>query len=306
MFGQARRGNRRAVAALLGVLVLACGPALAQTAACEDPERLRFSIAGKGEPRESLELYLPLLDYLAERTGKPVDIFIPGSDAPPLAALEDWIHLAVLSANAYVEGRAQNPAIEPFATLARGPGHLQSEAPGYEAVLISKADGPIKRLKAAKGAVVGLADKKGLLGYRVPNVVFTKLVGAELESHFSKVVYTGGHENSTRAVIDGSVDVAFVAAKSFDRMVDKGEVLLHEVTLLWRSPPVPESAFVFVAGLCTDLKATIADSFLTIHTDLGARHFLEGIKSTRLLPVGDADYQIIRDLHAAKLELEAE
>ncbi len=306
MFGQSHRGSHRAVAAILAMLMLASDPAAALTAACEDPERLRFSIAAKGKPQQNLKLYLPLLDYLALRTGKPVDIFLPRSDASPLDALGDWAHLAVLSADAYVDGRVQDPAIEPFATLARGPGHLQTEAPGYQTVLISKTGGRIKKLKAAKGAALGLADGKSLLGYRVPNVVFTRLVGAELESHFSKIVYTGGHDKSTRAVLDGSVDVAFVAAKNFDRMVDKGEVLLEDVTVLWRSPPLPEGPFVYRAGLCADLKAAIADSFLTLHSDFDARHFLENLKSARMLPVGDADYQIIRDLRAAKLESDAD
>lgn len=288
------------------MLVLASGPAGAQTAACEDPGRLTFSIAAKGKPQANLKRYLPLLDYLALRTGKPVDIFIPRSDAAPLEALGDWAHLGVMSADAYVDGRAQNPAIEAFATLARGPGHLQTEAPGYQAVLISKKGGPIKKLKAAKGAVLGLADGQGLMAYHVPNVAFTKLVDAKLESHFSKIVYTGGHDKSTRAVMEGTVDVAFVAAKDFDRMVDKGDVLLRDVTVLWRSPPVAEGPFVYRTGLCAELKAVIADSFLTLHSDFDARHFLEGLKSARMLPVGDSDYQIIRDLRAAKLASEAE
>ncbi len=303
MLGSSQYNRRRArAAAIAAAVALATGPAAAQSAACEDPAALRFSLAAKGKPAQQIRLYLPVLDLLAAETGKPVDIFIPGSDPSAVEALGGWAHLAALSVETYLEARAANPAVTPFAAPARPAGNLQTEAPGPEVVLISLKRSGIKKLKGAQGAVVGLADRESVLGYHVPRVVFTKQVGADLESYFSEVVYTGSHGDSAKAVMGGRVDVAFVAARKLDQMIDKQELLLEDINLLWRSPPLPAAPLVFDAGLCEALKQTIAETFLTLHTRFEVRQFLESFKSPRMLPVTDADYQIIRDLRAAPAE----
>ena len=143
--------HRALAAAIAAAVALATAPAAAQSAACEDPAALRFALAAKGKPAQQIKLYLPVLDLLATETGKPIDIFMPGSDPSAVEALGGWAHLAALSAETYLEARAANPAIAPFAAPARPPGSLQTEAPGPEVVLISLKSGGIKKLKEATG-----------------------------------------------------------------------------------------------------------------------------------------------------------
>jgi phosphonate transport system substrate-binding protein len=279
------------------------GAALAQSATCETPAVLRVSIAAQGNPQEQLGLYMPVLDFLSERSGKPVEVFIPRSYGSAVEALRrGWVQVAALSAAAYVKARSEEAGIEPFATNALKPGYLQPEGPGYQVVLISKIDSEITRLESAKGAVAGLRDQESAAGYHVPRIDFGKLVGQDLESYFSQVLYTGADDLSTMAVAEGKVDVAFVTSTKFDRMVRQNMVRLEDFNVLWRSPPLPENPFVYRAALCEDLKRTIADTFLTLHTQFQARHFLDSFKASRMVPVSDLDYQILRDLRGARIK----
>ncbi|MDH3476584.1 MAG: phosphate/phosphite/phosphonate ABC transporter substrate-binding protein [Rhodospirillales bacterium] len=295
----------RAVLCLAIALALALwsGAARAQSASCENPEVLRISIAVQGNPQKQLGLYMPVLDFLSERSGKPVEIFIPRSYGSAVEALRrGWVQVGALSAGAYVKARSEDAGVEPFATNALKPGYLQPEGPGYQVVLISKIDSEIKRLESAKGAVAGLRDQESAAGYHVPRIVFGKLVGQDLESYFSQVLYTGADDLSTMAVFEGKVDVAFVTSTGFDRMVRQEMVRLEDFNVLWRSPPLPENPFVYRAALCEDLKRIIADTFLTLHTQFQARHFLDSFKASRMVPVSDLDYQILRDLRGARIK----
>ena len=71
----------------------------------------------------------------------------------------------------------------------------------------------------------------------------------DLEKFFDKVVYTGSHELSTVAVVQGKVDAAFVASHRFDNVVNKGEATLEGVNILWQSDPIPQDPFVYRLSL---------------------------------------------------------
>jgi phosphonate transport system substrate-binding protein len=300
-------GRTLAAAALLaaGGLAgsLAGGTALA--AECENPEALRFSIIPTEETIQELTLYKPVIDRLAAATGKKVEFYMPTSYASVIEAmLGGWVDIAVHGPNSYVIAHEKDPSIEVFATYAKRPGHLQPEGPGYEAVLVSKKGSGFSDIDSIEGSVLGLTDPASTSGNLVPRVAFTKVIGESLEDHFSKVVYTGGHDLSTMAVFEGKVDVAFVASHRFDNVVDRGLVSMEDFNVLWRSPPIPQDPFTYRGTLCEDLKRKISDTFLELHTVAEAKDFLENVKSNRFVPMTDADYDIVRELRAAKEKMQ--
>jgi len=289
--------------ALVTVIGLGAGQA-AVAAECEDPAALRFSIIPTEETIQELTLYKPVLDYLAEKTGKKIEFYMPTSYASVVEAmLGGWVDVAVHGPNSYVIANEKDPSIEVFATYAKRPGHLQLEGPGYEAVLVSKKGTKFTSIESIKDSVLGLTDPASTSGNLVPRVAFTKVIGQDLDSHFSKVVYTGSHDLSTMAVHEGKVDVAFVASHRFDNVVDRGMVKFEEFNVLWRSPPIPQDPFTYRGGLCDELKRNIAETFLTLHDQAQAKQFLDNVKSNRFVPMTSADYDIVRELRAAKQKL---
>ena len=88
----------------------------------------------------------------------------------------------------------------------------------------------------------------------MPRVVFGGHIGMDVDDYFGKVVYTGSHELSTVAVGKGKVDAAFVATHRFDNVVNKGEIELEDVNVLWQSDPIPQDPFVYRNDLCDELS----------------------------------------------------
>jgi len=134
----------------------------------------------------------------------------------------------------------------------------------------------------------------------MPRVVFGDHIKMDIDDYFGKVVYTGSHELSSVAVGDGKVDAAFVATHRFDNVVNKGQIKLEDVNILWKSDPIPQDPFVYRSNLCDDIKENIKQTFLGLKDEPSAKKFLDNVKSNTFVPMQSSDYDIIRALKKAK------
>lgn len=274
----------------------------ARAANCENPDALTFAMVPTEETVAELQLYKPVTDRMAKLTGKKIEFFMPTSYASVVEALlGGFVDVAVLGPYTYVIANSKDPNIQVFATYSKRKGHMQEEGPGYRSVLISKKGTKFTSIKSLKGATLGLTDPGSTSGNLVPHVIFgQKVLHEPLEQYFGKVVYTGSHELSTVAVEQGKVDAAFVASHRFDDVVNKGEAKLSDVNILWKSPVIPQDPFVYRGTLCPELKAKIEQTFLGLKDQPAAKKFLDNVKSDKFVKMTSADYDVIRDLRAAK------
>ena len=270
-------------------------------AECENPDALTFAMVPTEETVAELELYKPVTDRMAELTGKKIEFFMPTSYASVVEALlGGFVDVAVLGPYSYVIANSKDADVEVFATYAKRPGHLQEEGPGYKGVLVSKKGSKFDSIESLKGAVIGLTDPGSTSGNLVPRVVFSKVINADIDDYFGKVVYTGSHELSTVAVAQGKVDAAFVASHRFDNVVNKGEVKFEDFNFMWSSPAIPQDPFVYRGSLCDEIKAKLRETFLGLKDQESAKTFLDNVKSNTFVEMTSADYDVIRDLKAAK------
>ncbi len=277
------------------------GSQLAMAATCENPEALTLAIIPTEESVAELQLYKPVTDRMEKLTGKKIQFFMPTSYASVVEGLlSKFVDVAVLGPYSYVIANSKDKSIEVFATYAKRPGHMQEEGPGYRGVLISKRGSKFTTIDSLKGSTLGLTDPGSTSGNLMPRVAFTKVIGKDLEKFFGKVVYTGSHELSSVAVVEGKVDAAFVATHRFDNVVNKGEASLDGVNILWKSDPIPQDPFVYRNTLCENIKAKIRETFLDLKGQPGAKKFLDNVKSNTFVKMSSDDYNIIRDLKKAK------
>jgi phosphonate transport system substrate-binding protein len=286
-------------AATLALAMAVSGPARA--AQCIDPDALTFAMVPTEETVAELELYKPVTDRMARLTGKKIQFFMPTSYASVVEGLlGGFVHVAVLGPYSYVIASSKDSTVEVFATYAKKPGHMQEEGPGYRAALITKKGSKFTTIESLKGATLGLVDPGSTSGNLMPRVVFGEVIGMDLDNYFGKVVYTGSHELSSVAVGQGKVDAAFVATHRFDNVVNKGEIRLEDVNILWKSDPIPQDPFVYRNDLCPKLRASIEDTFLGLKDQPDAKKFLANVKSNTFVRMTPKDYDIIRALKKAK------
>ena len=288
-----------AVAVTMSLGLASSSVALAAT--CENPDSLTFAMIPTEESVAELQLYKPVTDRMAKLTGKKIEFFMPTSYASVVEGmLSKFVDVAVLGPYSYVIANSKDKDVEVFATYAKKPGYLQEEGPGYKGVLVSKKGSGLKTIEDLKGRLVGLTDPGSTSGNLVPRVVFSQVIGMDIDKYFKKSVYTGSHELSTVAVHQGKVDAAFVASHRFDNVVAKGEVKLEDFNIIWSSPAIPQDPFVYRSPLCDDIKAKIRETFLGLKEDPNAKAFLKNVKSNTFVAMSSSDYDVIRDLKKAK------
>ena len=298
------RGWSRRMARAFGAMAAATAFAFSASAAaaeCANPDALTFAMVPTEESVAELELYKPVTDRMAALTGKKIEFFLPTSYASVVEGLlGGFVHVAVLGPYSYVIANEKDPGVEVFATYAKRPGHMQEEGPGYRAALITKKGSGFDTIESLKGTTLGLVDPGSTSGNLMPRVVFGDHIKMNIDDYFGKVVYTGSHELSSVAVGDGKVDAAFVATHRFDNVVNKGQIKLEDVNILWKSDPIPQDPFVYRSNLCDDIKENIKQTFLGLKDEPSAKKFLDNVKSNTFVPMQSSDYDIIRALKKAK------
>jgi phosphonate transport system substrate-binding protein len=190
---------------IAGALAVGCalatlgGQQASAAGKCENPDVLTFSIIPTEETIQELTLYKPVVDYLSAQTGKKIEFYMPTSYASVVEAmLGGWVDVAVHGPYSYVIANTKDPDIEVFATYAKRPGHLQEEGPGYKAALVSKKGSKFTTIESLKGAVIGLTDPASTSGNLVPRVVFTKVIGQDLEDCTVSTTSSTGAWSSSR------------------------------------------------------------------------------------------------------------
>lgn len=272
--------------------------AAAAGADCEDPARLRFSVVPAQDSAQTMSYYKPVLDLLERNTGHHVVFTMPTSYASVVEALlAHRLDVAVLGPESYIIARRKDPTVEVFATYFRAANGIQPEGPAYRSVLLTRRNTRLASIPALKGSVLALVDPASTSGGLIPEHLFPRaLGGTALRQYFSRVVYSGGHDLSALAVADGRVDAAFVATHRFMEAVNAGRVRQEDFNVLWTSPDLPVDPFVLRTGLCPELRRRIADTFLTLDRNAEGQAFLRSVRSVRMVPMKDADYDLIRDV----------
>ena len=113
------------------------------------------------------------------------------------------IHIAMYGPASYARAYIIGAKVEPFAIEVNGDG-----TKGYYSVLYVKSDSSYKDIKDLKGKNLCLVDPNSTSGNNVPRFAMDKM-GIDPEKFFSKVVYSGSHENAVIGLAQGTCDAAF-------------------------------------------------------------------------------------------------
>ncbi|ASU37576.1 phosphonate ABC transporter substrate-binding protein [Herbaspirillum sp. meg3] len=269
----------------------------AAAAECERPARLRMAFVPQGELQDDGAAMKPLFDDLERALRMPVEIITPASyGAVTEGLLAGALDVARLGPATYVSARKNDPQITPFATLLRmADGFSDGSTAAYYSMLIVRQHGPITSISGLKGKRLALADPDSTSGALIPLHVFSRQLGTSLDKYFSRIGYSGNHEQSVTAVLNKEVDAAFIASANLGSLIAAGKVKRSDIRVLWKSAPIPFDPFVYRGQLCDDIKKKIRAVFFN-KKSANVQSTLSAIHAQEFVPAMDKNYNIIRDL----------
>ncbi|WP_407165875.1 phosphonate ABC transporter substrate-binding protein [Bradyrhizobium sp. ORS 111] len=145
---------------------------------------------------------------------------------------------------------------------------------GYYSVFYVLAKSPYQKVEDLKGKNLGLVDPNSTSGNNMPRFKLNQM-GIDPDSFFSKVIFTGSHENAVLALAQGTVDVAANWWNADDdsnltRMLNKNMVKSSDGTpmkkedfrIISKSDLIINSPYAYLRDLPDDMKAAIKQAFL--------------------------------------------
>ena len=264
--------NRRNMLAGAAVLLAASSfGAQAQDWKAKYPE-LTFGIIPAENASGVVERYTPLTEYLTRQLGVKVTLRVANDYAAVIEGQRAGnIHIASYGSASFARALITGVKIDAFAIDVNADG-----SKGYYSVFYVKKNSPYRTFEDLKGKNLGLVDPNSTSGNNVPRFTLDQK-GIDPETYFSKVVFTGSHENAVLALAQGTVDVAANAWTDDSdsylmRMLTKGMLKNADGTLMkyedfriiLKSDPILNGPLAVPSDMPADLKAKIADAFFNV------------------------------------------
>jgi phosphonate transport system substrate-binding protein len=226
-------------------------------AALVDPETLVFSYIATDQPRTAQATWQPLMDRIAEATGKKVAYLAGAKDADDqIKALQEG-RLHVTGFNTGNVPVAVNTAgFVPFCVMAAADGTYS-----YEMEIIVPADSPIKGPADLKGHTMTFTDLGSNSGFKAPLVLLRNNFHLEPGIDFD-VNVSFGHEPSIEGIARKKFEAASVANEVLKRAQSRDVIKESDYRSVYRSEGFPPAAIGHVYNLKPELAQKIRAAVL--------------------------------------------
>jgi phosphonate transport system substrate-binding protein len=288
--------NRRIAIATFAALAFNLTAAHAQDWKAKYPE-LVFAKVPDENASGTTDRWTPLMNYLSKELGVKVTLRIANDYAAVIEGQKAGnIHIAMYGPASYARAYVVGAKVEPFAIEVSADG-----TKGYYSVLYVKKDTSFQKIEDLKGKNLCLVDPNSTSGNNVPRYAMDKL-GIDPEKFFSKVVYSGSHENAVIALGQGTCDAAFnwwndETESNLLRMDRKGMAKAADYRIIFKSDQIVNSPMAYLADLPADLKDRIKKAvFELADKDKAAFDKIYEGKQKPFEPVSHKEYEPVVDL----------
>jgi len=278
--------------------LLATVPGIAQDWKSKYPE-LVFAVIPAENASGVIERFTPLTEYLSKDLGVPVKLRIVADYAGVIEGQRGGqIHIGYYGPASYARAYITGVKIEPFAVEVAADG-----SKAYHSVFYVKKDSSYQKVEDLKGRNLGLVDPNSTSGNNVPRFALNEMK-IEPDKFFSKVIYTGSHENAIFALRDGTVDITAnwwnnEEVSNLKRMETKGlpGIKYGDYRIIYTSAPIVNSPIAYLSDLPEDLKKAVREAFFNADKNGKAAFdkFSEG-KLAPWQPVTHKEYEPVVEL----------
>jgi len=180
---------------------------------------------------------------------------------------------------------------------------LKSERKGipfYFAAIITRADSGIRNLEDLRGKTFAFGDSLSTTGNVVPRQMF-KQRGIDPVRDFKQILYSGGHDATVLAVLNGKVDAGATYANSPDSKDTawmrylKNPEDVEKIRAIAFSEPIPADNLVISANLDEKIAKKIEETFIELSRDPKGKTMLRELyQIDGFVPASDKDYDSVR------------
>ena len=266
--------------------VSCAGPELSD----KNSESLRVAVLPWQSSKGQQEKLQPLAKYLGTHLKHPVNFQITKNYAEAVDLIvKEEVDMAYLAALTYIKARERNPNIKPLVI----PINRISGRPWYTSVIIADTTKNIKTIEDLKGKRFAFVSPSSTSGFLIP-MNGLQTAGIDPTRDFSKIRYSGSHDQATQDLVDGVVDAVTNDKASFLRSQKSGK-LDANYKIIWESGPIPAPPIVintknFTPKMIDQLQEILIDAPIGVVD-------VSGTESAGYTLGKDADFEEIRQIY---------
>ena len=214
-------------------------------AAADAQDRLHLVLTPSQKPTDLLAAGEDFGKALGQLVGMPVRVTVASDYAAVIEALRNrTADLAFVHPAGYVLASREAKAMIVARNLWHGKASFTSR-------IYVKKDAGLKALEDLRGKTIAFVDPASSSGYIYPMLLLMQrglVKGRDPKTFFREVVFSGSHDASMQALLNGHVD----AIASFDMAREqylKDPAQREKLTWLAETPPIPEAGIAARDGL---------------------------------------------------------
>ncbi len=258
----------------------------------EEKNRLVFGVSSIESPENIYKKFWPFTDYLSKELGIEVKLVQKRTygeiNQLLKAAKLDFVRIA---AGGYVKIKDETDVVILALESKKG-------SSSYQAYIIAHRDSPITLFDELRGRSFAFVDKQSNSGFIYPEYLVKKR-NADINTFFSRHVFTGGHDNSIMKVLNKEVDGASVASYILQREMDANPAVKDKIKIIQESPAFFRGPIAARKDMPQDLKEQIKEVLLNMHLDKEGRAVLKAMRLDGFSEGKDADFDSVRDMFGA-------
>jgi len=173
----------------------------------------------------------------------------------------------------------------------------------YHGILFVRKDSGIKTVKDMKGKQFAFVDKETTAGYLLPVVYFETKGIKNYKAYLKEVYFTGTHRGAIYDVLNKKADIGAAKNTVFERLAVSDSRLSNELTIIERSPEVPENGLVVRKDFNSALKEKLKQIMLNMDRDPEGQKVLKQFGASKFIETTDEDYEPVYK-YARKINLD--
>jgi phosphonate transport system substrate-binding protein len=163
----------------------------------------------------------------------------------------------------------------------------------YHGLLLVRKDSEITGVEDMRGKRFAFVDKATTAGYLLPLYYFKTHGIDDPDTLLKETYFAGTHEGVIHDVLDRKAEIGAAKNTMFSALANSDPRISEELSILTRSPDVPENALCVRANLDESLKNNLRIALLSMHEDKGGKEVLRNFGAARFIDTTEADYNVV-------------
>jgi len=240
---------------------------------------------------KQIDRYKPLAGYLSEKTGITVRLTILSRYGDIIDRFVqrglDGAFFGDLTGALAIEKLDIEPLVRPV--------NLDGSTYSYGYIIVRKDSG-IRTVSDMKGKVLAFVDRATVTGYLFPLSYFRSHGVKNLDDFFSEYYFTGSHDSSVYAVLDGRADIGCIKNTIYNNLVSRDPTIKSELRIIAKSPLMPESTLCLRRDLPEGIKRMIKEVLLTMDRNEEGRKILAKLQARRFIEASAEDFKPVYEM----------